>query len=147
MDFFQVKSPQSVKQFAQDQAKKLVIDAQWSVTVAPPGTEVGISAVSNTDIDAATAQISIFQVYNGKENPVALLNVEFKDKRKVNTLWRTTPVKGGTFEDGVYHFRVTVGNHKGATVAGLKLKDTVARVNESSFTPAKKGKPPVNING
>ena len=148
MDFFQVKSPAQVKQFAQEnQAKKLVINAAWSVAVAPPGTEVGISAVSNIDIEATTAQISIFQVFGGKENPVGLLNVDFKNKREVSTVWRTTPAKAGTFEDGVYHFRVTVGSHKGATVAGLKLKDTVARRNESSFEPAKNGKPPVNING
>jgi hypothetical protein len=147
MDFFQVKAPASVKQFAQDQAKTLVFDAKWSVTVAPPGTEVGISAVSNMDIEATTAEISIFQLLNGRENPVALLNVPFTGKRNVNAVWRTTPAKAGNFEDGVYHFRVTVGNHKGGSVAGLHLKDTVVRTNESSFTPAKKGKPPVNING
>jgi len=147
MDFFQVKSPQSVKQFAQDQAKKLVIEAQWSVTVAPPGTEVGISAVSNMDIEATTAQISIFQLNNGRETTVALLNAPFTDKRKVNVIWRTTPAKSGNFEEGVYHFRVTVGGYKGTTVAGLKLKDSVAKRNESSFEPARNGRPPVNING
>lgn len=147
MDFFQVKSPQSVRQFAREQGNKLVINAEWSASVAPPGTEVGISAVSNLDIEATTAQISIFQLLNGRENPVALLNVPFNGKRNLSAVWRTTPAKGGAFEDGVYHFRVTVGNYKGATTAALKLKDTIARTNESSFQPAKTGQPPVNING
>ena len=146
MDFFQVKSPQSVKQFAQDQAKKLVIEANWSATVAPPGTEVGIQAVSNMDIEATTAQISVFQVLNGRENTVALLNVPFTGKRNVNAVWRTTPAKSGNFEEGVYHFRVTVAGYKGTTVNGLKLKDAIKR-NESSFEAAGNRRPPVNING
>ena len=147
MDFFQVKPPQSAKQFAKDQAKKLVIEAQWSATVAPPGTEVEISAVSNMDIEATTAQISVFQLNNGRETMVALLNAPLTDKRKVNAVWRTTPAKSGNFEEGVYHFRVTVGGYRGTTVAGLKLKDSVAKRNESSFEPARNGRPPVNING
>jgi len=140
-----VNGPGSIFRFALNLFKKTKLTCTWSVPVAPPGTDVYIQVESDTDIEVTTAEVWVFQVLDGQENPIAYFpNVPFKEKRHIDYKWRTQPAKGGNFEAGEYHFRVSVNNYPGETVHPLKLKDVIAR-NVDSFTPASKKKDPVKI--
>ncbi len=148
MDFFRINRPAPVGQKQEEQSTNLVINCSWSVSVAPPATPVRIIAKSTKEIDAETAQVSIFQELGGRENPIAVLNVPFTGKKNIDFEWKTQATKGGKFEEGVYHFRVMVGNHQGRTskAAGLQLKDIIER-EKSNYTPGANKKPPVNLSG
>ena len=142
-----VKKSSSIFRFALNLFKRNTLKCSWSVPVAPPATDVYLQVESDSDIEATTAQIFIFQLLDGKEIPIKYETVPFEENRYVDYKWRTQPAKGGQFEAGEYHFRVKVDRHEAETVKGLKLKDVVAKRHESSFTPAKNGKDPVNIKG
>jgi hypothetical protein len=141
-----VKGSSSIFRFALNFFKKTNLTCRWSVSVAPPATDVYIQVDSDKDIDSTTAEIFIFQLLNGQEIPITYLTAPVEEKRYVNYRWRTQPAKGGEYEAGEYHFRVNVDNNQAETVKPLKLKDVVARRYESSFEDGKK-KGPVNIKG
>ena len=139
-----VQKSSSIWRFALNFFKKTKLTCSWSVPVAPPATDVYIQVESDSDIDATTADIWVFQLLDGKETPIAHFPVPFEENRYVYYKWRTQPAKGGNFEAGEYHFRVSVNNHPGETTRGLKLKDVMLR-NADTFTPASKKKNPVKI--
>jgi hypothetical protein len=141
-----VQRSSSIWRFALNFFKKTKLNCRWSVSVAPPATDVYILVDSDTEIDATTAEIFVFQLLNGQEIPITYLTVPFEENKFVEYKWRTQPAKGGNYEAGEYHFRVKVNNEQAETVKPLKLKDVVAKRYESSFENAKK-KGPVNIKG
>ncbi|HEY0458587.1 MAG TPA: hypothetical protein VGC97_05495 [Pyrinomonadaceae bacterium] len=149
MDFFRINRPSpATNQKQEEKSTNLVVNCRWSVNSAPPATPVRIIVESTKEIDAETAQVSIFQEFGGRENPIAVLTVPFTGKKNIDFEWKTQAAKGGKFEEGVYHFRVMVGNHQGRTpkANGLQLKDIIER-EKSSYTPGINKKPPVNISG
>ena len=140
-----IQKSSSIWRFALNFFKKTKLTCRWSVPVAPPATDVYIMVDSDTDIEATSAEIFVFQILNGKEIPITYIPVPWEENRYVEYKWRTQPAKGGSFEAGEYHFRVRINNEQAETVKPLKLKDVVARY-ESRYEGAKK-KGPVNIKG
>ena len=122
-----IKGTPSIWRFALNFFKKTKLTCRWSVAVAPPATDVYMLVDSDTDIEATSAEIFVFQLLNGKEVPITYITVPFKEKRYIEHVWRTQPAKGGDFEAGEYHFRVNVDNNIDQTVKPLKLKDVIAR--------------------
>ncbi len=131
---FKVKSPQQVKRFLNEQAsKKLVFDVRWEINSAPPNSYVGIKAVSRVPIENTnTAEVKIYQLLNNRETTVEIKNVPFQNG-KIETEWRTKPVKAGNFEEGIYHIKISAAGYTGETVTGLKLTDSAARRNQDNF--------------
>lgn len=116
--------------------KKLVFDAKWDVRSAPPNTEVGLTAVSKVPIEGTTAQIKIFQLLNKQRTYLGSPIYAPYENGQVKAVWRTTPVKGGDFEAGEYHYEVSVGNYCGETIQALLLRGA-AQTGVSSFESAK----------
>jgi hypothetical protein len=129
-----VSAPEKVRRHPANGGSKLVFDAKWDASEAPPNTNVGLTATSRIAIEATTAQIKIFHISGTEHNPVAVLKAPFENGR-VKTTWLTTPVKGGNFEAGEYYFEVTVNGYLGVTPDGLALRDATQR-NQSSFQKA-----------
>src|SRR5215213_3323756 len=117
-----VSAPEKVRRHPSDGAGKLVFDAEWDASQAPPNTKVGLTAVSKIPIEAATAQIKIFHIQGNIHSPVAVIRAPYQNG-KVKTEWLTTPVKGGNFEAGEYYFEVSVNGYLGVTPEGLVLRD------------------------
>jgi hypothetical protein len=130
-----VSAPEKVRRHPSDGGSKLVFDAEWDASQAPPNTKVGLTAVSKIAIEGANAaQIKIFHIEGGAYSPVAVLKAPYQNG-KVKTEWLTTPVKGGNFEAGEYYFEVTVNGYLGVTPKGLVLRDATQR-NSDSFQKA-----------
>ena len=129
-----VNAPEKIRRHPANGGSRLVFDAEWDVSQAPPNTEVGLTAVSKIAIEATTAQIKIFHVLDNQYSPVAVLKAPF-EKGQVKAVWTTTPVKGGNFEAGEYYFEVTVNGYLGVTPKALLLRDATQR-NQSSFQKA-----------
>jgi hypothetical protein len=132
-----VNAPYKVRRDPNQNGKKLVFEAMWKVEKAPPNTEVGLLAISKVTVEGTTAQIRIFQVLGERKIAVGEVLYAPYENGKVETVWRTMPVKGGDFEAGEYHFEVSVGSNYGETTKGLLLRDTTVRLNQSSFETAK----------
>jgi hypothetical protein len=130
---FKVKSPQQVKRFLNEKASKtLVFDVRWEFGTAPPNSPVGIKAFSRVSIEAAAAEVRIYHLLNSRETQVETLNAPFENG-KIETVWRTKPVRAGNFEEGIYHVRVFVNGYTGETIDGLKLTDSVAQRYRDNF--------------
>jgi hypothetical protein len=130
-----ISAPYKVQTKPGEKGKNISFDAMWETDVAPPNTLVGLRAVSRVPIENVTVEIKIFQMLDGRRNPVDLLQAKVENGR-IQTHWRTKPAKGGNFEAGVYHFEINYNGYSSQTVKPLLLRDIMRR-NESIFETAK----------
>jgi hypothetical protein len=111
-------------------------DARWEVSEAPLNTLVGIKAVARKAISGSVAEIKVFQLLNGRVTVVDHLKAPFQNGT-VSTAWRTKPARAGNFQEGVYHFEVSVAGHSDQTVKPLLLRNAAVKLNQDGFEAAK----------
>lgn len=111
-------------------------DARWEASEVPPNTVVGLTATARSAFKGDTAEIKIFQLLHGQITVVDYLKAPFRNG-KVAAAWRTKPARAGNFEEGVYHFEVSVSGYSDQTVKPLLLRDVAVRRNQDAFETAK----------
>ena len=110
----------------------MLLNALWEKTMVAPNSWVNIIVSSKVKIDNQTAKVEIYQVVGNQNYDVESFDIPIINSRAAR-LWMAKPLKSGNFEEGVYHFRVSVGNYWGETQTPLVIRDIAAQRNVSGF--------------
>ena len=123
-----------VREYNNDKSNA-VLNASWEKTTVAPNCWVNIVVTSNVKIDNQPAKIEIYQLVGNQKYDVESFYIPIINSR-AGKLWMAKPVKSGNFEEGVYHFKVSVGNYRGETQTPLTIRDLAAQRNVSGFVNA-----------